>query len=67
LKRTPCCYARQDKIWVHDPDGHPWEVYVLLHDAEADDRDDHAEGEEACGVTTMPMSVPIAFGTREKR
>ncbi len=25
---TTCCYARQDKIWVHDPDGTPWEVFV---------------------------------------
>lgn len=27
-----CCYARQDKVWVHDPDGNGWEVYVLLDD-----------------------------------
>ena len=25
-----CCYATQDKVWVTDPDGHSWEVYVLL-------------------------------------
>jgi catechol 2,3-dioxygenase-like lactoylglutathione lyase family enzyme len=25
---TTCCYARQDKIWVHDPDGTPWEVFT---------------------------------------
>lgn len=29
---TVCCYARQDKIWVHDPDGNGWEVYTLLDD-----------------------------------
>src|SRR5690349_7981999 len=29
---TTCCYARQDKIWAHDPDGNGWEVYVLLDD-----------------------------------
>jgi catechol 2,3-dioxygenase-like lactoylglutathione lyase family enzyme len=27
---TVCCYARQDKLWATDPDGNPWEVYVLL-------------------------------------
>jgi extradiol dioxygenase family protein len=27
-----CCYAVQNKIWANDPDGNPWEVYVLLHD-----------------------------------
>src|SRR3954454_11628241 len=23
---SACCYAVQDKVWVHDPDGAPWEV-----------------------------------------
>ncbi len=32
-----CCYARQDKIWVEDPDGTPWEMYVLLEDVDAPD------------------------------
>jgi predicted enzyme related to lactoylglutathione lyase len=31
---TTCCYARQDKIWVRDPDGTPWEVFVTHEDAE---------------------------------
>jgi catechol 2,3-dioxygenase-like lactoylglutathione lyase family enzyme len=29
-----CCYATQDKVWVDDPDGAPWEVYTVLGDAE---------------------------------
>jgi catechol 2,3-dioxygenase-like lactoylglutathione lyase family enzyme len=29
---TECCYARQDKIWVTDPDGTPWEVFTVLED-----------------------------------
>ena len=29
-----CCYARQDKVWVDDPDGAPWEVYTVLSDVE---------------------------------
>ncbi|MFL5821585.1 MAG: ArsI/CadI family heavy metal resistance metalloenzyme [Solirubrobacteraceae bacterium] len=29
---TTCCYARQDKIWVHDPDGTPWEVFATHED-----------------------------------
>lgn len=28
-----CCYADQAKIWVHDPDDAPWEVYTVLADA----------------------------------
>lgn len=31
---TTCCYARQDKIWVRDPDGTPWEVFVVHEDTE---------------------------------
>jgi catechol 2,3-dioxygenase-like lactoylglutathione lyase family enzyme len=30
-----CCYAVQDKVWVDDPDGAPWEVYTVLADSEA--------------------------------
>ncbi|KGN36619.1 ArsI/CadI family heavy metal resistance metalloenzyme [Knoellia subterranea] len=26
---TTCCYALQDKVWVHDPAGAPWEVYTV--------------------------------------
>jgi len=32
---TTCCYAVQDKTWVTDPDGAPWEVYTVLADAPA--------------------------------
>jgi catechol 2,3-dioxygenase-like lactoylglutathione lyase family enzyme len=31
---TECCYARQDKIWVTDPDGTPWEVFTVIEDVE---------------------------------
>lgn len=30
--QTTCCYAKQDKTWVHDPDGNEWEVFVVLED-----------------------------------
>jgi catechol 2,3-dioxygenase-like lactoylglutathione lyase family enzyme len=30
---TTCCYAVQDKAWVNDPDGAPWEIYTMLADA----------------------------------
>ena len=37
---TLCCYARQNKVWVHDPDGNAWEVYVVTDDQP----DDHEAG-----------------------
>ena len=33
-KDVQCCYARQDKFWVTDPDGYRWEVYQYLEDSE---------------------------------
>lgn len=30
---TTCCYARQDKVWVHGPGREPWEVYVVKDDS----------------------------------
>jgi catechol 2,3-dioxygenase-like lactoylglutathione lyase family enzyme len=33
---TTCCYAVQDKVWVNDPDGAPWEIYTVLADAPAE-------------------------------
>src|SRR5262247_1449929 len=27
-----CCYARQTKFWVTDPDGTLWEIYVFHED-----------------------------------
>ncbi len=34
---TTCCYAVQDKVWAVDPDGHKWEVFVVL---QADAKDE---------------------------
>ena len=30
--KTDCCYATQDKTWVHDPDGNEWEAFAVLKD-----------------------------------
>jgi catechol 2,3-dioxygenase-like lactoylglutathione lyase family enzyme len=30
---TSCCYAVQDKVWVEDPDGNMWEVFVVKSDS----------------------------------
>ena len=34
-ENTTCCFAVQDKVWVHGPDAEPWEVYTVLADAPA--------------------------------
>lgn len=32
-ENTACCYAVQDKVWIEDPDGNSWEVFVVKADA----------------------------------
>jgi predicted enzyme related to lactoylglutathione lyase len=47
---TTCCYARQDKIWVRDPDGTPWEVFATHEDTDAEGEGGLAVAEAAaCG------------------
>ncbi|QPP05523.1 glyoxalase/bleomycin resistance/dioxygenase family protein [Streptomyces bathyalis] len=57
---TECCYALQDKVWVHGPGNEPWEVYVVKADADslskqkgstccADASDDGQREAVACG------------------
>jgi catechol 2,3-dioxygenase-like lactoylglutathione lyase family enzyme len=33
VEDATCCYAVQDKVWVHGPGAEPWEVYTVLADA----------------------------------
>lgn len=50
-----CCYASQDKFWLHSPDGVLWEVYTLVGDLE------HRGGGQAVEVvlgTTSPKLAP---------
>jgi catechol 2,3-dioxygenase-like lactoylglutathione lyase family enzyme len=32
-ENTACCYAVQDKVWIADPDGNEWEVFVVKEDS----------------------------------
>ena len=37
---TTCCYAVQDKVWVHGPGQEPWEVYTVKADSQSYGTDD---------------------------
>ena len=37
---TTCCYAVQDKVWVHGPGQEPWEVYTVKADSQTYGTDD---------------------------
>ncbi|MEU8804752.1 ArsI/CadI family heavy metal resistance metalloenzyme [Spirillospora sp. NPDC048819] len=41
---TSCCYALQDKVWVHGPGREPWEVYAVKGEAPTLDK----AGDSAC-------------------
>jgi catechol 2,3-dioxygenase-like lactoylglutathione lyase family enzyme len=28
-ENTVCCFARQDKLWISDPDGNAWEIFTV--------------------------------------
>ncbi|MGW6508085.1 ArsI/CadI family heavy metal resistance metalloenzyme [Streptomyces niveus] len=47
---TSCCYALQDKVWVHGPGREPWEVYVVKADAATLGRsaESGADGDGCC-------------------
>lgn len=45
---TSCCYALQDKVWVHGPGKEPWEVYVVKADADRMGRSPDLDGDPCC-------------------
>ncbi len=51
-----CCHAVQDKIWVVDPDGHRWEVFVVLDDAPTGEADSN---HECCPVTQNEVCCTV--------
>lgn len=56
-ENVTCCYARQDKVWVDDPDGAPWEIYTVLGDSDTpagELRSVDVCGAGACATTELP-------------
>lgn len=45
-KDVECCYAKQDKFWVTDPDGYKWEVYQFIEDSAG--LESNANASECC-------------------
>ncbi|HUZ21137.1 MAG TPA: ArsI/CadI family heavy metal resistance metalloenzyme [Acidimicrobiales bacterium] len=62
-EQTTCCYALQDKVWVNDPDGAPWEVYTVLADATTANR---PEGDGTCCATTSSPDGAVGVGDAER-
>ncbi|KEO81433.1 ArsI/CadI family heavy metal resistance metalloenzyme [Tumebacillus flagellatus] len=52
---TTCCYAVQDKIWVHDPAGNAWEVFYTREDSEFESAGEAAVPDVCC--PTAPVEL----------
>jgi len=58
-EQTTCCFAVQDKVWVSDPDGAPWEVYTVLDDAPAETG---IAGDGGCCIPGSVRGIPASVG-----
>lgn len=66
---TTCCYALQDKVWVHDPAGAPWEIYTIKDDDPANPQPasaslrllgDQATGAACCTPASGDIPAPAS-------
>ncbi|REE85158.1 catechol 2,3-dioxygenase-like lactoylglutathione lyase family enzyme [Paenibacillus taihuensis] len=60
---TTCCYAVQDKVWVHDPDGNAWEIFFTKEDSEFEHAGELREVSSCCVPTGLQT---ITFGSFKK-
>ncbi|MFF9033885.1 ArsI/CadI family heavy metal resistance metalloenzyme [Streptomyces sp. NPDC014892] len=58
---TTCCYALQDKVWVHGPGQEPWEVYVVKADADSLAK---RHGSTCCATGPAEADTGTGIGTR---
>ncbi|HEY1958699.1 MAG TPA: ArsI/CadI family heavy metal resistance metalloenzyme [Polyangiaceae bacterium] len=58
---TSCCYAHQDKVWVKDPDGNEWEVFVVKGDTDTMS-DDPAVAKAACCTPAQKANAKASGG-----
>ncbi len=68
-KDTTCCYALQDKVWVHDPAGAPWEIYTVKDDDPANPQpatasltvlSDETQGAACCTPASSDIPAPAS-------
>ena len=54
-----CCYAEQEKVWVNDPDGAPWEIYTVIADSDvagSGKREATVEGGACCAGEPVELA-----------
>ncbi|GAA3360721.1 ArsI/CadI family heavy metal resistance metalloenzyme [Streptomyces antimycoticus] len=61
---TSCCYALQDKVWVHGPGKEPWEVYVVKGDADQMGKSVALDTVDACCASEPAPAEAVTSGGR---
>jgi catechol 2,3-dioxygenase-like lactoylglutathione lyase family enzyme len=62
---TTCCYAIKDKVWVEDPDGNMWEVFVVKADAATMHDDPGTAASTCCAPSALPaQDEPVQLGKK---
>ena len=54
-----CCYSRQEKLWVTDPDGNAWELYRLVESAAPEGADAGPHGGGCCTTASGPQTCHV--------
>ena len=58
-----CCYARQDKFWLADPDGNEWEIFTVLEHLTPEqlrERDTRSICDTGCATACTPKPEEVA-------
>lgn len=53
---TNCCFARQDKVWVQDPDGNSWEIFFVHEQLELTGELNKSNGSACCTPSFVEVS-----------
>jgi catechol 2,3-dioxygenase-like lactoylglutathione lyase family enzyme len=61
---TTCCYALQDKVWVEDPDGNMWEVFVVKGEAATMHDDPQKAPAACCAPSSLGAERPVQLGKK---
>ncbi|TBL73255.1 ArsI/CadI family heavy metal resistance metalloenzyme [Paenibacillus thalictri] len=62
---TTCCYAVQDKVWVHDPDGNAWEIFFTKEDSEFESAGEPRAASLCCVPSSGPAAIELGSFTKK--
>jgi catechol 2,3-dioxygenase-like lactoylglutathione lyase family enzyme len=60
-----CCYARQDKFWLADPDGNEWEIFTVVEHLSPEQLRE-LDNREQCATSTCATNNALAAVSNSK-